>query len=170
MFDGGIITFLMSPVFGSVIGNVASYFNKKEERHMQEAKWQHEHKMTQLTAQNKREELQLEGDLADKKLEGEAFVEGVKDKGGWMENTRAIIRPILTVYLVMLATWITYQLHTLVGGLDNIPMDQVFTMYWEIISAIVFLTVTCVTYWFNQRPSQAIKYMRENVGGVYERK
>lgn len=162
-----IVSFFLSPVFGSIIGNVASYFNKIEERKLQESKWSHEYQMTTLVAQNKRDELQLEGDLADKKLEGQAFVEGVKSDNGWMDKTRAIIRPIITTYLVALTTWITYQMHILVGGLDNIPMDNIFTMYWEIISAIIFLTVTCVTYWFNQRPSQAIKYMRENVGKDY---
>lgn len=162
-----IVSFFLSPVFGSIIGNIASYFNKIEERKLQESKWSHEYQMTTLVAQNKREELQLEGDLADKKLEGQAFVEGVKSDNGWMDKTRAIIRPIITTYLVALTTWITYQMHILVGGLDNIPMDNIFTMYWEIISAIIFLTVTCVTYWFNQRPSQAIKYMRESVGKDY---
>lgn len=161
-----IISFLMSPVFGSIIGNAASYFNKKEERILQESQWSHEYKMTELNAKNTIDELSLKGELTDKKMEGEAFAQGVKDTGGLMEKTRAIIRPILTVYLVGLASWLTYKLHILIGGLDNIPMDQVFTMYWEIISAIIFLTVTCVTYWFNQRPSQAIKYMRSNVGRV----
>lgn len=161
----GILAFFVSPIFGAIVGNFSSYFNKKLELSLQKSQWEYEYKVIALEAKNKQEELALEGDLAEKKLEGEAFAEGVKDNGGWMDKTRAIIRPLLTMYLVGLASWITWKLHSLVGGLDNIPMDSVFTMYWEIISAIIFLTVTCVTYWFNQRPSQAIKYMRQSVGG-----
>lgn len=155
----GILTILGSPLLGGLVGMVGSYFTRKEERKFKESEWAHDYKMSQLNAENKRKELQLQGDLTEKELEGKAFVTSQQTTSSWADNIRAIVRPIITAYLMFLMTMIGLQVNELVGGMETLPMDQIILLYSDIISGIVFLTITAVTWWFGTRNTQAIKNM-----------
>ena len=73
--------------------------------------------------------------------------------GGWVDKIRGLMRPTITVFLLIVTTYIAVTLTGILGGLDSLPSDELFNLYITIINAIVFLTTTAVTWWFGTRPT-----------------
>lgn len=67
---------------------------------------------------------------------------------------RGFMRPALTMYLTGMASFITYKAYNMVvttEGKAIITADQAFTLYNETTSIVIYLTVTCITWWFGDR-------------------
>ena len=71
--------------------------------------------------------------------------------GGWVDNIRGLMRPILTIYFALLMSVLTYQLIKLNGG-AFMNASEAQSMLKEIVNAIIFLTTTAVTWWYGSRP------------------
>ena len=155
-----ILTLLGSPLLGGLVGTIGSYFTRREERKFKESEWEHDYRMSQLNAENTRKGLQLQGELTEKELDGKAFLESHKSKSSWADFIRAVVRPIITAYLMYLMTVISLELNKIVGGMEVLPMDQIILLYSDVISGTVFLTITAVTWWFGTRNTQAVKNMQ----------
>jgi len=67
---------------------------------------------------------------------------------------RGVVRPALTVYLCVLTTMIYYQARKLVDKEDLDP-EQALQIEHLIIGTILYLTTTCVLWWFGTRNKQA---------------
>ena len=148
-----ILTLLGSPVAGGLTALVGNYFTRKEERKLQQLKLDHEFRSEKLRSENARAELSLQGEIKDNELQGEAFVESQKhgtDSLWW-------VRPIISFYLLALSTYIAYQVNILVGGLDSLPVTSLVELYGQMISAIIYLTITAVTWYYGQRNSKGIQ-------------
>ena len=71
---------------------------------------------------------------------------------GFVDFLRGIIRPTLTTYLVGLTTYITYlawqimQTHGI-----SLSADQAVEIYTNVTSIVIYLTVSCVTWWYGDR-------------------
>lgn len=76
-----------------------------------------------------------------------AFLFGVAD------FLRGIMRPGLTAYLVGMSTVITYMAWEIMQQCDIAAMtpDQAIVIFQKVISIIIYLTVSCVTWWFGDR-------------------
>lgn len=71
---------------------------------------------------------------------------------GLVDFLRGIMRPTLTAYLTLISSWITWKAWSIMQlhgqALTN---DQAVTVFNETTSIIIYLTVSCVTWWFGDR-------------------
>lgn len=76
-----------------------------------------------------------------------------------VDSVRGLIRPVLTLYLVVLATfmfaWAT-NLATASGG-SAIDAAKATEIVKSIIDTLLYLATTCVVWWFGVRPSAKAK-------------
>jgi hypothetical protein len=71
---------------------------------------------------------------------------------GFVEFFKGIMRPGLTLYLIGCSTWITWmawEIMQKVGLAMN--ATQAVGIFTEVTSIIIYLTVSCVTWWFGDR-------------------
>jgi hypothetical protein len=89
-------------------------------------------------------------------MEPKRYSEGVTPGkfGGFMlillDLFRGVVRPALTVYLCVLTTLIYYQARQLVGQ-ENLSPEQALQIEHLIVGTILYLTTTCVLWWFGTR-------------------
>lgn len=127
-------------------------------------------------AQIRTRELELEQQhaiaLADKqidiaKVEGEiqsdiasmaAFVESQKEQslhyGGWVDQVRGLMRPIITMFLLTVSTWLMWEVWGRVDGLTSLEETELLALFRSLLDSVTFLTMTAVTWWFGSRWSQ----------------
>lgn len=67
---------------------------------------------------------------------------------------RGIVRPALTVYLCALTTYIWWQVRQLLAKEDLDP-TEVLAVWKLVVSTILYLTTTCILWWFGTRNKQA---------------
>jgi hypothetical protein len=83
---------------------------------------------------------------------------------GFIDFLRGIIRPTLTAYLVGLSSFITFKAWEVMqtAGLETFTTDQAVAIFNETTSIMIYLTVSCVTWWFgDRRISKTIMNMQE---------
>lgn len=160
---------------GAIVGAVGSWLGKREERKARQDEYAHESKMRDMDMQETKitqahemavadkeiQRAETEGQIALEAVEGEGWKEsitqGFKQTGvKWVDGIRGLMRPVITVYLLAIASVVAFQLSRLVGGLDALPMDEVLSMYRHVISQLIFLTATAVTWWFGSRPQSSM--------------
>lgn len=151
--------------FGAVVGLVGSYLTKREERMIQtemaaarleEAKLEFSHELSMADKQMERAE--VEGNLQVQEVEAGAFVESVKTASAtigitFVDAIRGLMRPVITLYLLGVATLLAIKVDDLVGGMAVFNGDQLFALYDQVIMQVIFLTATAVTWWFGSRPA-----------------
>jgi hypothetical protein len=68
----------------------------------------------------------------------------------FLDFLRGVIRPLLTVYLCVLTTLIYCQVQSML--LDgNLTQEQILPMVMKVSDTILYLTTTCVLWWFGSR-------------------
>ena len=65
----------------------------------------------------------------------------------FVDAIRGLMRPTITVYTLVLMTWIGWLLYKSQG--ETIP--QAAALWSDIVNAIIMLTTTAVTWWFGSR-------------------
>jgi hypothetical protein len=168
-FMGTLISFLGSGAFGSLLGSAFAWLNRREERAAQKDKFAHDEAMAklendqQIAMANKAIEQTTEtGKQVVAAKEADAFTESQK-----AANTAAvsssptlsairdvlngIVRPVVTLYTLVLATVLSFQIARLVGGLGSLDHAALVTMYAGVIDQIFFLTNLTVSWWFGAR-------------------
>jgi hypothetical protein len=167
-----IVGLFSSSGLGAIVGAVGSWLNKREERANLKLQFEHEQAMTELSIREvtltQSHELQLadkqiqraqaEGDIAAELSElqtfGESVKSGAKNTGiMFVDAVRGLMRPLITVYLLIVSSYIAYQVSALVGGVESLSADELYDMYRDVISQLIFLTTVAVTWWFGTRPS-----------------
>jgi hypothetical protein len=79
----------------------------------------------------------------------------------WM---RGFMRPALTLYLTGMSSVITYMAWKLINaeGMPLMTANQAVGIYNETTSIVIYLTVSCVTWWFGDRTmAKAIVNMKK---------
>ena len=78
---------------------------------------------------------------------------GVAGAFGFVDWLRGFMRPALTSYLIGMSTLITFMAWNIIQehGLQTITADQSVLIFREVTSIIIYLTVSCVTWWFGDR-------------------
>jgi len=71
---------------------------------------------------------------------------------GFVDFLRGIIRPVLTVYLCGVTTWVTWMAWQIMQA-HGIGMTavQATVIFNDVTSIVTYLTVSCVTWWFGDR-------------------
>ena len=70
--------------------------------------------------------------------------------GGFVDVIRGLMRPFITVYMMALMSYIGYQVYSVTGSVEPV---KALELYETIINSVVFLTTTCVTWYFGARPT-----------------
>jgi hypothetical protein len=171
---GSILSGGATGLLGVGIQRIADYKNKKLDIEIQKQKFEQERalreldakimeqewaartKVAQVEAEGKREVADAEAFAASFKLEPVRYSEGVKPGpvGGFMliflDFLRGIVRPGLTVYLCVLTTLIYLQARELLNK-EDLTSEQALGVESFIINTILYLTTTCVLWWFGTR-------------------
>jgi hypothetical protein len=88
-------------------------------------------------------------------LEPKQFSSGTLTDGQrWLmvvlDAFRGAVRPLLTIYLCMLTTLVYYQARNILSG-QQLDMATAMELEKMIVGTILYLTTTCVLWWFGTR-------------------
>ena len=167
-----LLSILTSTAAGGIIGVVGSWLTKREERKNIQLQFERDVKLAEIRKDEAKIEADHELALADKQIERaqvegsvaidqakiEAFTDDLKEQSKnygikVVDGIRGLMRPLITVYLLVIATLLTLKINQLVGGLDSLEMSELKGIYDNVINQMLFLTATAVTWWFGSRPS-----------------
>jgi hypothetical protein len=89
-----------------------------------------------------------------------AFMFGLVD---WL---RGFMRPALTMYLTALTTAITWMAWDVMQkhGLGSMTPEQALSVFNQVIAIVIYLTVSCVTWWFGDRTMSKFLQKHLNIG------
>ncbi len=167
-----VIGLLSSGGLGAIVGLVGAIFTKKIEAQAQRDKLEHERSMTELRVKELEVEHQHALDLAEKQIEiaeaeaqiqrdvaeMNAFTESQKAQsvryGSWVDSVRGLMRPLITTTLMIAFIVLVFVVWTRVGGLNALTGEQINALFTELLRAVIFLTITSVTWWFGSRPTE----------------
>ena len=168
-----LMTIFTSSGLGAITGLVGSYLTKIEERKAAKQRHEFDLKMAEIRIQETQLETQHELSMADKEFERAesegkiaietaevaAFTESIKSQSvstgnGFVDAVRGAMRPIITIFLLAVSTYIIIRVGKILGGIENMDRTYLAEMYKAVISDFLFLTVTSVTWWFGSRPAQ----------------
>lgn len=129
---------------------------------VQAQEWAARTRMAETEAAGRQAVAEQEAFAASFRLEPERYAEGGRPKGwigaaGWLlmvliDFIRGFVRPGLTVYLCAITTLIYFEARDILDRYGMvIPADMAFDLVKQIILTILYLTTTCVLWWFGTR-------------------
>jgi len=169
---GTLISGGVTGLLGTALTSILGYFKQKEENKMKIALEESRRKTMTLQANIdlKLAEAKIRGqiDIEETKQDGEvrtasyandhaAYATGSKAKNSFLfvlvDFLRGIIRPGLTIYLIVLTTLTYLKADDLVrlAGVDTLKTADAVAMVKEINATILYLTVVCVSWYFGNR-------------------
>ena len=138
-----------------------------------QAAYQHTERMAELSQQTLKLELEntaniartqadADKDVAASKVFAKSFSADVAKyaTGDQVSNSpwfivvdviRGLVRPTLTIYVMIVVTLIYWQLMQLVGGLTAIPTHDAVVMLKGVIDGLMYTATTIVLWWFGTR-------------------
>lgn len=156
---------------GAAIGLVGSWITKKEERKNLELTLSHEKDMYHLQSALQRYQTDMRLKLAEQEgaakrehyqaevtlKELNAFEVSQKSNqalsNSFAEMVRGLMRPLITFYLLSIATLIAVHINSYVGDVAMFLQKQdLLNLYQDTLNQFMFLTTTSVTWWFGSRP------------------
>ena len=166
LFGGGL-----TGLIGGVTEKIFAYKAKKLEVQANKEKYAHEVNMKQADAAIMAQEWAArtkiadteaakEMDIADAKAFSASFNEPVRyadkeltAKQTWLmvvlDTIRGLVRPGLTLYLCAITTVLYIKARLLVPS--EVPVEHALGMVNDITNTILYLTTTCVLWWFGTR-------------------
>lgn len=169
-----LLELFASSGFGGIIGTIGAYFTRKaelakmKEQHsfelksrdldMKEATSERSHELSMADKQMQR--AKVEGEMEERQIEAESFKETVKQAAlstgiTFVDAIKGLMRPAITVYLLINTTVLTFAVGSITGGLDSIPSNELADLYKTIILQVVALTALAVSWWFGSRPARS---------------
>lgn len=169
-----LLELFASSGFGGIIGMIGSFMTRKielakmkeqnqfelktRELDMQEASNERSHELSMADKQMQR--AKVEGEMNEREIEAESFKETVKQAAistgiKFVDAIKGLMRPAITVYLLINTTVLTFAVGSITGGLDNIPSNELADLYKTIILQVVALTALAVSWWFGSRPARS---------------
>ena len=169
-----ILSLLGSATGGGLLGIAGNFLKGKAEIKGKKLDYEHERDLRKLdmdelkieaSLKNQQIKLENDGELALANVEADRAKDVAAsalrqasynaDKasygGGIVDKIRGIMRPMITIYLLVLMSYIAYQVDTIVGGVEELPSKDIWGLYENLINSIVFLATTAVTWWFGSR-------------------
>ena len=162
-----LLTLVSSTGFGSMLGMVGGIFQKYQELKL--VALQNDFKLNMLKAttdaklqlaDKQIEATEVQGEVDVNKVDAEAFKESMKlaKDHGW-------VRPFLTVYLVGLATYITYLVWGMADGLKGLPPQMVLQLVQIVTLQVLVLASIAVGWWFANRTSKGFTELMNKIMG-----
>jgi len=151
---------LVSTVVGSIGGMAGKWLDNKIEKD----RMAHEKEMAKVGLEEKKLEIDNAEKLAlieaNKEEELAAYQSFsvaqqslVKKSSSFVETARALTRIIVTAYLVVLSSWIAFDISVLIGGFGGVDVNVLTDIYKEVIMNLLNLTAVAVGFWFGSRPN-----------------
>ena len=80
---------------------------------------------------------------------------------GFVDFLRGLMRPLLTIYLTGLATWVTYKSYMLLSLTKSaMTTSEALAIFTDSTSIVMYLTTTVICWWFGSRQmAKAIMHM-----------
>lgn len=180
-----LISGIMSIVSGGATGLIGviaqrafDAWNKKQELDKLKAQWDHDAVMKDKDAAIMAQEWAsrtkiagTEADAAKDVAQSNAFAESLKSQNMRYSEGKAtgafltgclvlldvvigLIRPLLTIYLCALTTYVYFEVRLLLGK-EAITTNEALDIWKLVICTILYLTTTCILWWFGTRNKQA---------------
>jgi len=175
IFGGGLTGLL-----GTVIAKVADFKTKKLEMEMANQRFSHEVEMKKTEMQMAAAEAAARIEVTKIDAQGKTDVADaaslkaaidaedqprlsdpskITSRQEWLfvivDAVKTMVRPGLTIYLCVLATMMYIQARSLMGS-AMAPADAA-ALLREIVNTVLYLTTTCVLFWFGSRNSSSKK-------------
>lgn len=176
-----ILAVMTSGGFGAITGLIGGFLAKREQRKLLQLENEHARYMADIDLQRDQLQYQQELALADKRVE-HAQIEGeiaadvasaqaftISQQPSKLtkvgELAKTAMRPVITVVLL----WVTWTIYSetseLIGGLEGLDAVQLQKLFVYIVHAIIFLTITAVSWWFASRGERAVKAIKGLMNG-----
>lgn len=175
IFGGGVTGLL-----GAVLQRYSDYKTKQLELQMQEKNNAHEIEMKKADAEimaqewaGKTQVAETEAKAAESTADAQGFTAAITSEPqrystaatmttgqAWLmvalDFLRGVVRPALTLYLCAITTMVYWEARALVGpNRPPISVDDAVGLLTIITSTILYLTTTCVCFWFGTRNHQS---------------
>lgn len=160
-----ILSILGSGAFGSALGSLFQWLNRKAEIQAKSAEYKHAEAMIDL--QNKQaialadkamQQTREAGEQTVAKLEADAFVESQKAPTVPIgEILKSWVRTAIVGYLLLLATFLAMKVGRLVGGLESLDTAVLMPLYADIVAQVFFLVNLAVSWYFGARGTSISK-------------
>ena len=143
-------------VVGAMASHVADFFKQKEAN-------KHEREMAELSLKERAMEFEQQAKIATVEAEKvttlaaensfqASFAADKASYGIWfVDLIRGLIRPGLTIYLIVLTNLIVAKIAFLESVMASLEQAQAFGLISDIINSILYLTTTAVLWWFGSR-------------------
>ena len=134
-------------IAGSLIGRVFTYLEKKQDQKFKLQQWEQEYKLQQLQIEARKQETEQEIALSTEQGRWAGLTASINaDANGrssypWVAAVKDLMRPVITTLLIGLTAYVVIAIAE-----RDIRI--------EVIYSIVFLTNTCVAWWFGDRAPQ----------------
>jgi len=153
--SGGLLGFA-----GSAFNRVAGFFENRQAFRQEQEKWkndillrEHEVVLYDLNQKARAQETEQELEIITRQGSRDGLIISMKneamaarhDASKWVVNTLRLVRPVLTLFLLIMTGWIFKQIG-----------DE--TIRAEVMSAIIFAASTAVFWWFGDRAPKGKKY------------
>jgi hypothetical protein len=161
---------------GAIVGLLGGIATRWQQYKIQKAELEHDAKMRLYDLQEAKLERQHFLDMADKKMEmaeqegdiayDQADLSNLKESIKYanrdtgievVEKVKGLMRPGITLFLLVVTCAFAVMLWDKVGGLDAMEQKEALELFNHIIRQMVFLTVTAVAWWFSSRAARLDK-------------
>jgi hypothetical protein len=133
LFGGGV-----TGLFGTLVGRVANIFEKKQERAFILEKYQLDAKLRSIETEKQLELTYL--NTSQKSLQASyKHDSSIIVKSEWINNIRALVRPVLTLLLWLLVAAIFFNL------------EAVDDEKGLIVETVIYAATTATVWWFGDR-------------------
>lgn len=161
-----ILSILGSSAFGSALGALFQWLNRKEERASLAEKNRHDEAMQTLQnaqaialAEKQIEAAQEAGKTLVEQEEAKAFTESQKPSqiSAFAEALKSWVRAVIVAYLLVFCTILAWRIDRLVGGFSSLPVADLIEMYKTIIIQAFSLLSFAVGWYYAARGTSISK-------------
>lgn len=131
-------------IFGTALGRIAGYFERKQTFAQETKRWDHELKLHELQMQARKQETEMELAIAAQEgswqgLSASLAAEAATGPASqWVINLLRLVRPVLTILLWLITAWIFAK-----------------TQNGSIANSAVFAATAATLWWFGDRAPRA---------------
>ena len=158
-----LITLFSSGAFGSIIGLVGGYFNRKLDLQLKKLDHEHDLKKMDKDLEYMEAEYEQRTRIATIETEGATEVAGynamsasydyAKPNGNsWVDSFSKIIRPFITLAFFFLTVYIFYTLNSKIS-ISVLSGESMEKVYLTVIEWILFQAGISIGWWFANRQS-----------------
>lgn len=143
-------------LFGSAIGQVSKYFQRKQEQKFQREKWGHAVALQELNMKAKKQETEQELAIVSQQGAWSGLASSIQadaavaPASSWATDIKVLFRPALTVGLWVLA-WLVFN-EILTGSLRQWMTDaEIKDIIKYMVYTVFFSASTAGVWWFGDR-------------------